>query len=326
MFNIINPKPWVQKVTNEEVYRNRREVLKGLGLLGIGSFLASSTLAADMGINLSQSDNSFRFAGQGDYYPAERNQKYKLDRPITDKYLSTHQNNFYEFIHPKDPNIYNAHKYVDDFDNRDWSFEVSGFVKNKGKYNLEDIIKRFGLEERTYRFRCVEAWSMAVPWVGFPLSKLIKFLEPESKAKYVRFISYANAEQMPGVKNQTWYPWPYFEGLRMDEAMNELALMVTGIYGKPLPKQNGAPIRLIVPWKYGYKSAKSIVKIEFIDYRPETFWHKLAPREYGFFSNVDPAVPHPRWSQASEKMLGEETRRPTLKYNGYEQFVGAMYS
>jgi len=188
------------------------------------------------------------------------------------------------------------------------------------------MIKKIGLEERTYRFRCVEAWSMAVPWSGFSLASLIKFLEPDSKAKYVRMISYADAEQMPGVKHQDWYDWPYYEGLSMEEAMNELSFMATGIYGKPLPKQNGAPMRLVVPWKYGYKSTKSIVKIEFIDYQPETFWHKIAPREYGFISNVNPEIPHPRWSQAQEQMMGEDFKRPTLKYNGYGDYVARLYS
>ncbi len=330
MANIIIPKAW-QKVqaqaTDESSYYNRREALKRLGLVGGGILSAGVLLNSPaFGRGMQQNDKSFNFPGMGDLYPADRMPNYKLDRPITEEYLATHQNNFYEFIHPSDPNIYNAHKFVSDFDTRDWSFEVSGHVKNKGKFDLADIIKKFGLQERTYRFRCVEAWSMAVPWTGFPLAELIKYLEPESKAKYVRMISFADPRQMPGVKNQTWYPWPYFEGLRIDEAMNELAFMATGIYGKPMPKQNGAPMRLVVPWKYGYKNAKSIVKFEFIDYQPETFWHKLAPKEYGFLSNVNPEVPHPRWSQAQEQMLGEDFKRPTLKYNGYGEFVAGLYS
>jgi len=334
MSNILIPKPGQLKysqLTEEKNYHNRREVLKKLGLTAgavlVGPYIMSragkSALSNDRFL---QEDNRFNFAGMEEYYPAKRTEKYILDRPITEEYLATHKNNFYEFIHPKDSNIYNAYKYVDKFDNREWDFRVSGLARNKGLFKLEEMIKKIGLEERTYRFRCVEAWSMAVPWSGFSLASLIKFLEPDSKAKYVRMISYANAEQMPGVKHQDWYDWPYYEGLSMEEAMNELTFMATGIYGKPLPKQNGAPMRLVVPWKYGYKSTKSIVKIEFIDYQPETFWHKIAPREYGFISNVNPEIPHPRWSQAQEQMMGEDFKRPTLKYNGYGDYVARLYS
>lgn len=339
MANIIIPKSWQLKKlkpTDEKLYHQRREVIKKMGIL-TGSIFASSLIfpsctkagsdQKSIDTNSPQGENNtFNFTGMDKYYPADRNSKYKVERPMTDEYPATHQNNFYEFIHPKDPNIYNAYKYVDKFDTREWDFVVSGHVKNKGTYKLEDMIKKFGLEERVYRFRCVEAWSMVVPWTGFPLAKLINFLEPENKAKYIRMVSYSDEEEMPGVKNQSWYPWPYFEGLRMDEAMNELSMMVTGIYGKPLPKQNGAPMRLIVPWKYGYKNIKSIVKMEFIDFEPETFWHKIAPDEYGFYSNVNPEIPHPRWSQAQEQMLGEDFKRPTLMYNGYGEYVAGLYS
>jgi sulfoxide reductase catalytic subunit YedY len=335
MANFIIPRSWQrirERITDESIYQNRREILKKLGLAGGGllmsPFLFPSCTSSNGSASesVSQADNNFSFPGMMDLYPPKKNETFPLDRPITDEYLATHQNNFYEFIHPKDPNIYNAYKYTQDFDTRDWSFEVSGLAGNTGKFALEEMIKKFGLEERTYRFRCVEAWSMAVPWTGFSFASLVKFLKPESSARYIRFLSAADENQMPGVKNQPWYSWPYFEGLRMDEAMNELAFMATGIYGKPLPKQNGAPMRLLVPWKYGYKNAKSIVKIEFIRDEPETFWHKVAPSEYGFYSNVNPGVPHPRWSQAQEQMLGEDTKRPTLLYNGYGEWVAQMYS
>ncbi len=270
-------------------------------------------------------NNNFTFEGIENFFPSKRNTKYELDREITDEYSATHNNNFYEFINRADRNIYNAYKYVDNFDNRDWKFEVNGYASNTGTFYLEDMIKKFGQEERTYRFRCVERWAMAVPWTGISLAKLIKYFNPASKARYVRMVSFADEAQMIGVKDQPWYPWPYFEGLRMDEAMNELAFMVTGIYGKPLPKQNGAPMRLIVPWKYGYKNIKSVVKMEFIGNEPETFWHKITPNEYGFYSNIDPDVPHPRWSQARERMLPDGDWRPTLKYNGYGEYVAEMY-
>ena len=332
MFYIHKPKPWDKlKPIDEKYYLDRRKILKNLGMLS-GAILASPTLlsacvsgnSADQEIQ-QEIDNKFTFDGIEKFFTSKRNNKYVLDREITDEYSATHNNNFYEFIHPSDSNIYNAYKYVDKFDNREWKFEVSGYALNTGTFYLEDIIKKFGQEERTYRFRCVERWAMAVPWTGIPLAKLISYFNPTSKAKYVRMLSFADKEQMIGVKNQPWYSWPYFEGLRMDEAMNELALMVTGIFGKPLPKQNGAPMRLIVPWKYGYKNTKSIVKIEFIGYEPETFWHKVAPNEYGFYSNIDPEVPHPRWSQARERMLPDGDWRPTLKYNGYEEYVAGMY-
>jgi sulfoxide reductase catalytic subunit YedY len=181
------------------------------------------------------------------------------------------------------------------------------------------------LEERLYRFRCVEAWSMAVPWTGVPFSTLAKLVQPKPEAKFVRFVSVRRPEEMPGVPSQPWYPFPYYEALRMDEAMNPLTMIVTGMYGKPLPKQNGAPIRMIAPWKYGYKSPKSLVKIEFVATQPKTFWNDLQPKEYGFYSNVNPAVPHKRWSEAEEKVLPTGALRPTLPYNGYERFVAGMY-
>lgn len=328
MFNIVNPKPWdLLRPVDENTYWGRRKILKSLGL-ATGAILAGPTLGACTTSSKeiqSNSDNHFTFKGIEKYFPGERKSKYVLDREITDKYSATHTNNFYEFIDPSDQNIYNAYKFVEPFENRDWKFAVEGLANNTGTFLLEDMIKKFGQEERTYRFRCVERWSMAVPWTGIPLAKMIRFFEPKNEAKYVRMVSFADEDQMTGVKNQPWYPWPYYEGLRMDEAMNELSLMVTGIFGEPLPKQNGAPMRLIVPWKYGYKSIKSIVKIEFTDKEPGTFWNKLNPDEYGFYSNIDPEKPHPRWSQAQERMIPDGEWRPTLKFNGYEKYVSQMY-
>ena len=215
---------------------------------------------------------------------------------------------------------------MSDFDTSEWRFDVSGLANKTGTYFLEEMIKAFGLEERTYRFRCVERWSMAVPWTGFPLRKLIDYFKPQSGAKYIKMTSFADKQVMPGVRNLSHYPWPYVEGLRIDEARNELAFIATGIYGKPLPKQNGAPMRLVVPWKYGYKNAKSIVSFEFTDQEPQTFWNKVAPDEYPFLSNIDPEVPHPRWSQKVEKMIPNGEERPTLKYNGYGEYVANLYS
>ncbi len=338
MANLIFQKPWERqnlKPIDEETYYNRREILKQLGFV-TGGVLAGQTLLSACGELVEPTaqvpsstgggtGNNFTFQGMDQLYPATLNTKYTLDRPITDAKAAATYNNFYEFINPDDGNVYNVFKYVSAFDTRDWQVEVSGLAENTGVFYLEELIKKMGLEERTYRHRCVEAWAMAVPWTGFPLSKLIEFFQPQNTATHIRMITYANPDQMIGVKSQDWYPWPYFEGLRMEEAMNELAFIATGIFGEPLPKQHGAPWRLVVPWKYGYKSIKSMVKIEFIDFEPETFWNQLAPMEYGFLSNVNPLVPHPRWSQASERLIPGDQTRPTIKYNGYGEFVAQMY-
>ncbi len=340
MANIIKSRIWDGKKVRpmeESDYYNRREILRNLGLTTLGVMSAPSLLASCMPSSKSDNNtsvvaldeencnNCFTFPGMDALYPAERNSRYKLDREMSKEYDATHYNNFYEFIDRSDPNIYNVYKFVAPFDTRDWKIKVSGLCENKGTFDLGDWIKKFGLEERTYRFRCVERWSMAVPWTGFPLSELIKELSPDSKATHIRFVTKADASQMPGVKNLTWYPWPYHEGLRMDEAMNELAFIATGLFGKPLPKQNGAPLRLVVPWKYGYKNIKSITEIEFVSKEPPTFWNTLQAREYPFISNVDPGVPHPRWSQEYETMIPDGEPIKTLKYNGYGDYVGGLY-
>jgi len=287
--------------TPESVYLSRRQLLLAAGFLGIESALPTSATGPS---------------------PATRNPEFKLDRQLTPEWAATSYNNFYEFSSDK-AQVKNK---TGDFVTTPWSIEIKGLVNKPGTYDLDDLVRRFPLEERLYRFRCVEAWAMAVPWTGFPLSLLIKEVDPKPEAKFVRFVTVRRPNQMPGIATQPWYPFPYFEGLRLDEAMNPLTLLVTGLYGKPLPKQNGAPVRIITPWKYGFKSIKSIVRIEFVKSRPDTFWNSLQPQEYGFFANVNPQKPHPRWSQATEKLIPAMQVVPTQPYNGYGEYVAAMYT
>ena len=332
MTHIIRRKPWDGKglkPVEERTYYSRREIIKQFGLVAGGimatPFLSGCSEDENTG-PANQGVNTFSFEGMDGFYPATLNPDYPLDRAITDERAATQYNNFYEFIHPEDPNIYNTYKYVQDFDTRDWKIEVSGLASNTGTFFLGDLIQAMGLEERTYRHRCVEAWAMAVPWTGFPLAKLIEFFQPENGATHIAMTSLANPSQMVGVRTQNWYPWPYFEALRMDEAMNELTFMATGLFGKPLPKQNGAPVRLVVPWKYGYKSIKSIVKMEFTSQQPGTFWNTAVPEEYGFLSNVEPFIPHPRWSQEREWLLPDPGNVvPTQRFNGYGEYVAHLY-
>ncbi len=207
---------------------------------------------------------------------------------------------------------------------RPWTVVLDGLVEEEQTVDIDALIRGQALEERLYRLRCVEAWAMAVPWTGFPLSDLVALARPLSSAKYLRMETFLDPAMAPNHR-QTWYPWPYVEGLTIEEATNELAFMVTGVYGKPLEAQFGAPLRLAVPWKYGFKSIKSIVRISFTDERPVSFWQELQDSEYGFWANVNPEVPHPRWSQATERMLGTDERRPTLKWNGYGEWVAGLY-
>lgn len=251
-----------------------------------------------------------------------RNPKYKLDRPLTDERIAAMYNNFYEFDQEDKTG---PARLSGKFRTSPWEIEVTGLVEKKLKLDVQELIRKMPLEERLYRLRCVEAWAMAVPWTGFPMKAFLDYVKPLSSAKYLRFVSFYRPSEAPGFAKYHWYPWPYHEGLTMAEAANELTMLVTGIYGHDLPKQHGAPIRVIVPWKYGFKSIKSIVKIEFTKGQPPTFWNTVAPTEYDFLSNVNPKAPHPRWSQASEKMIDTGERRPTLLYNGYAEHVAHLY-
>jgi sulfoxide reductase catalytic subunit YedY len=229
-------------------------------------------------------------------------------------------NNYYEFSTDKEA----VSRLATDYPTSPWQVEVGGLVNNPGTFDVDDLKSMFDQEERIYRLRCVEAWSMVIPWMGFPMSKLLTTVEPTAEAKYVRFETVYDPDNMPGQKSP-WYEWPYVEGLRLDEAMNDLALFATGLYGKDLLPQSGAPIRVVVPWKYGFKSIKSIVKIELVAEQPKSLWMAAASNEYGFYANVNPEVDHPRWSQASERRIGELSRRPTLMFNGYEEQVASLY-
>ena len=314
MANIIAHPDWFipeKQATPEKIYRNRRAFLRQLGLAG-------ASLAAMPMIASAAAEAPSKGAR---LYPAKRNPEFNPDWKLTDENVAASYNNFYEFSLGKDK----VKDLVGKFEIRPWSVKVEGLVEKPQTLDFEDILKIAPLEERVYKFRCVEAWSMTVPWTGFPLSKLIEKLQPKAEAKFIRFETVNRPEQMPGIPRLKNYPWPYFEGLRMDEAMHPLTMVVTGIYGKPLPKQHGAPIRIVVPWKYGYKSIKSVVKIEFIDKQPTTFWETLAPNEYPFESNVDPAVPHPRWSQSTERVIDTGDRVKTQVYNGYGKYVASLY-
>jgi sulfoxide reductase catalytic subunit YedY len=247
-----------------------------------------------------------------------------MDKPTAYKDATTY-NNFYEFGTDKSDPARHAHT----LKTQPWTVEVEGLVKKPGRYGLEDLMKWSAMEERIYRLRCVEGWSMVIPWVGYSLAELIRRVEPQPGAKFVEFVTLADRATMPGIRSSV-LDWPYVEGLRMDEAMHPLTLLAFGMYGEVLPKQNGAPLRLVVPWKYGFKSAKSLVKIRFVDKQPVSSWEKAAPQEYGFYSNVNPGVDHPRWSQASERRIGEDgllaKKRKTLMFNGYEPQVGQLYA
>ncbi|MCG3172250.1 MAG: Protein-methionine-sulfoxide reductase catalytic subunit MsrP [Myxococcota bacterium] len=329
MFHIRRRAPWdflrENQATPEPVYRRRREFLKKMILGGAGLGAASLTASACA----AEKDKARIANGEQDTGAAPpaalnytRNPKYVLDRPLTKEETAAKYNNFYEFTTDKE----RVHQLTEKFITKPWSVEVAGHCEVKGTFDYMDLIKGVPLEERLYRFRCVEAWAMAVPWIGVPLAKIIEKLKPTAQARYVRFVSFLKPEEAPGQKTQSWYPWPYYEGLTLAEAMNELTLLAVGIYGKETPKQHGAPIRVITPWKYGYKSAKSIVKIEFVYAQPKTFWNDLAPDEYSFESNVNPEVPHPRWSQATERMIDTGERVPTQPYNGYGEMVAHLYS
>ena len=292
--------------TDEAVFHGRRRLIQGLAA---GPILASGLLRS--GSARADDDPS---AG---LYPAKRNPKYTLDRPLTDAKYPESYNNFYEYTTDKSVDA-SALKI------RPWTVKIDGMVDKPLTLDIDDLFKKMPLEERLYRHRCVEAWSFTVPWTGFPLAALVAMAKPQSSAKYLKMVTFMDPSMAPGQK-QFFYPWPYTEGLTMAEATNDLAFMVTGMYGKPLPKQDGAPLRLATPWKYGFKSVKSIVHFEFTDKRPVSYWEALQSSEYGFWANVNPDVPHPRWSQATERVLGTNDRVPTLIYNGYGEYVASLY-
>ena len=255
-----------------------------------------------------------------DLYPGKRNETYKLDRAITDETINGNYNNFYEFGSSKQ-----ITRAAQALKIRPWTVKIDGMVEKPFEIGIDDLARKFPIEERLYRHRCVEAWSMAVPWSGFPMAKLVELAKPLGSAKYVRMETFLDKSIAPG-QRQAWYPWPYVEGLTIAEATNELAFVVTGAYGKPVAKQHGAPIRLAVPWKYGFKHIKSVVRFNFTDQRPKSYWENLQASEYGFWANVNPAVAHPRWSQATEEVIGSGgERRPTLLFNGYGEFVADLY-
>ncbi len=298
------------EITPESVFRNRRRIIQSAAALGLLPSLAPFARAATLPSEGDTFDNVESWPGSVD------------EEPNSWEDITTY-NNYYEFGTGKGDPARNAHTLVTD----PWSVEVTGEAEKTGTYALEDILGPHTLEDRIYRFRCVEAWSMVVPWVGFPLGDLLKRFEPTSGAKYVQFFTLADAEQMPGIRRPV-LDWPYREGLTIEEAMHPLTLLTVGLYGKVLPNQNGAPLRLIVPWKYGFKSIKSIVRIHFLDTQPETSWNMAAPNEYGFYSNVNPNVDHPRWSQATERVLGGglfSSRVPTKMFNGYGDEVAHLY-
>ena len=302
------------RATSERIFLNRREIVKGLGMGGLA--LSAGNLAAATGAFANEEDPS------ASLYPVPRNEKYTLGegRTLTPERINTTYNNFYEFGSHKQ-----IHAAAQALQIRPWEIAIDGEVEKPMNIGIDDLLKTMPLEERMYRFRCVEAWSMTVPWSGFEMSELIKLAKPTSDAKYVRFETFQDDAIAPGQK-QFWYPWPYVEAITMEEAMNEMTFMVTGAYGKPVPKQMGAPLRLALPWKYGFKSIKSIKKISFTKQRPVSFWEELAAKEYGFWANVNPEVPHPRWSQATERDLETGERIPSVIFNGYGEQVAGLYT
>ena len=306
------------EITPEHVFLNRREFLKSMGLLAAG---AAALAACAPSPQTTGPDATNGPTGTPDTQePAASAATDELGDPLNTFEEITNYNNYYEFTTDKE----GVAKLSQNLVTSPWTVEVDGLVNNPGTFDVDDLRTMFDQEERIYRLRCVEAWSMVIPWMGFPIHKLLKVVEPQAEAQYVRFETLHDPSQLPGQKSP-WYEWPYVEGLRIDEAMNDLAILGTGMYGKDLLPQNGAPIRLVVPWKYGFKSIKSIVRITLTDQMPTSLWMNAASNEYGFYANVNPEVSHPRWSQATERRIGELGRRQTLKFNGYEEEVAYLY-
>jgi sulfoxide reductase catalytic subunit YedY len=307
------------EITPEQIYLSRRQFMRAAGALTAGSIWLAACQGKAITPSTGTETTTMPKEGAG---PSEvTGLMDELGDPANSFQDVTNYNNFYEFTTSK-TGVATLSK---DFRASPWSVQVGGLVHNPKTYDIDDLRNHFQQEERIYRLRCVEAWSMVIPWKGFPLASLLSEVEPMGSAKYVRFETLYDPEQMPG-QNSAWYAWPYVEGLRMDEAMNDLTLLATGLYGKDLLPQNGAPIRLVVPWKYGFKSIKSIVKIDLVEEQPTSLWMAAAPNEYGFYANVNPEVNHPRWSQASERRIGENKRRKTLLFNGYAEEVASLYA
>jgi sulfoxide reductase catalytic subunit YedY len=313
--------PVASDVTPQSVYQERRELLR-LMATGVAGAAMATWAARDARAQMAAPRPGKLAALAGS--KSQVSGAITMDK-LTDYKDASSYNNFYEFGTDKEDPAQNAHTLV----TSPWTVEVEGLVKKPARYALEDLLKLSAQEERVYRLRCVEGWSMVIPWVGYSLAELIKKVEPLSSAKYVEFVTLADRKTMPYVGSRV-LDWPYVEGLRMDEAMHPLTLLAFGMYGEVLPKQSGAPVRLVVPWKYGFKSGKSLVKIRFTDKQPATAWNRAAPEEYGFYSNVNPNVDHPRWSQATERRIGEDglfaKKRKTLMFNGYEAQVGQLYA
>lgn len=306
---IRRPRGWEipeRDATPEALWTRRRTLGAGLGAIAGGLLGGRNAIA--------QEDPS---AGM---YPAMRNMRYRVDRELSAENDATTFNNFYEFGTSK--TIWRA---AEKLPIRPWQVRIDGMVEQPRTVDFDDILKAMTLEERVYRFRCVEAWAMTVPWSGFALKQFVEWCKPTSSAKYVVMQTFQNPSVATG-QRASWYPWPYTEGLTIDEATNELAFIATGLYGKPIPRQNGAPLRLVTPWKYGFKGVKSIVRFQFTDQRPKTFWEQLQASEYGFWANVNPKVSHPRWSQASEEVIGTGKRVPTQLFNGYADYVADLYT
>jgi sulfoxide reductase catalytic subunit YedY len=305
------------EATPEELFFSRRSLLRGAGTVALGGVLASCNNTAAP----AQPVSSGKGPQTSSLYPFKRNPAYTLDRDLTAEKVATSYNNYYEFGTSKDEPATKAQ----DFPISPWTVTFDGMVEKPFKTDFDSLLKAMPREERLYRHRCVEAWSMAVPWSGFPMKALVDYAKPLSGARYVQMTSFKDTAHAVGQERYFYWPWPYVEGLTIAEATNELAFMVTGIYGHSLPKQNGAPLRLAVPWKYGFKSTKGIVKFTFTDKQPETFWNNLGPNEYGFWANVNPKVAHPRWSQATEEVIGTNKRVPTQIFNGYGEQVASLY-
>lgn len=307
------------EITAEHIWQSRRTWLKkaGAGAIALG---ATGVTGSAMMLHSSAAIG----AQVKGHLAGTPNSDYWLENKLTSEKDVTSYNNFYEFGTAKTAPA----KYAQNLETRPWKVEIEGEVEKPRSFDMDDLLKLASIEERVYRLRCVEAWSMVIPWSGYSLSTLLKQVRPTSKAKYVQFVSDVQPENMPGLRSRI-IDWPYVEALRIDEAMHPLVMLVFGVYGKLLPNQNGAPMRLAIPWKYGFKSGKSIVKIRLLENLPETSWVKIAPREYGFYANVNPSVPHPRWSQATERRIGDGIFSPrvdTLMFNGYGEQVADLYS